>query len=92
MKTPKERNTYCPKCKRHTAHRVKLYKKGRESAFTHGHIHYEWDRKGYGGQKYPKQRKTAKTTKKMTVKLECKECGYEVHQVLGRLKKLTIEK
>jgi large subunit ribosomal protein L44e len=92
VKAPKERTTYCTRCRRHTVHRVKLYKKGKESAFTHGHIHYERDRKGYGGQKYPKQRRTAKTTKKMIVKLECKECGYKTHQVLGRLKKLIIGK
>jgi len=87
----KEIRTYCPRCNTHTVHRVKLYKKGKDSSLRWGQIRYQEDRKGYGGQKYPRLRRTAKLTKKMTLKLECKECGYTSHREGIRLKKLVIE-
>jgi len=30
MKIPKERRTYCPKCKKQTVHSISIYKKGKE--------------------------------------------------------------
>ncbi len=91
MKAPKEINTYCPKCRKHQPHRVSLYKKGKERALAEGARRHEREKKGYGGQKYPLQRKFSKTTKKQTLKLTCKACGYTSHKNGIRLKKLTIE-
>ncbi|RLI37628.1 50S ribosomal protein L44e, partial [Candidatus Bathyarchaeota archaeon] len=51
---------------------------------------HEWRKKGYGGQKYPRQRRFAKTTKKQTLKLKCKVCGYIIHREGIRLSKLVI--
>ena len=48
------------------------------------------ERRGYGGQKYPLQREFAKTTKKQTLKLKCKVCGYMRHKDGIRLRKLVI--
>ena len=48
------------------------------------------DKKGYGGQKFPEQVRTAKTTKKQTLKLKCKECGFMVMRKGMRLRKLEI--
>jgi len=91
MKVPKEITTYCPRCRAHTPHRVALYKAGKRRALAAGERHHKREKKGYGGQKYPLQRKFAKTTKKQTLKLTCKTCGYTLHKEGIRLRKLTIE-
>jgi large subunit ribosomal protein L44e len=91
MKVPKTIKTYCPKCKAHSEHTVTLYKAGKRRALAEGERHHEREKKGYGGQKYSLQRKFAKTTKKQTLKLKCKVCGYTRHKIGIRLKKLAIE-
>lgn len=90
MKVPKEVTTYCPKCKKHQAHMISLYKAGKRRALAAGERHHEREKKGYGGQKYPLQRKFSKTTKKQTLKLKCKICGFTRHRMGMRLRKLTI--
>jgi len=91
LKVPKVIRTYCPRCNRHTEHEVSLYKAGRRRALAAGERRHEWRKKGYGGQKYPRQRRFAKVTKKQTLKLRCKVCGYIQHRGGIRLKKLVIE-
>jgi large subunit ribosomal protein L44e len=91
MNAPKEINTYCPKCQSHQAHAVSLYKAGKRRALAKGERHHELrEKKGYGGQKFPRQRKFAKTTKKQTLRLKCKSCGFMRHKKGIRLKKLII--
>jgi len=91
MKVPKTIATYCPKCKSHQPHTVSLYKAGKRRAMAMGERHHQREKSGYGGQKYALQRKFAKTTKKQTLKLKCKTCGYTQQKKGMRLKKLTIE-
>jgi len=91
MKVPSVIRTYCPRCNAYTEHSVSLYKHGRRSKLRWGERRHEEDKHGYGGQKYPIQRKFAKTTKKQTLKLVCKVCGYTRHREGIRLKKLVIE-
>jgi len=91
MNTPKEVNTYCPKCQSHQVHTVSLYKAGKRRALAKGERHHELrEKKGYGGQKFPRQIKFAKTTKKQTLRLKCKSCGFMRHKKGIRLKKLII--
>jgi len=47
-------------------------------------------RHGYGGQKYPIQRKKSKTTDKKTLVLKCGKCGRMVMRDGIRLKKLEL--
>lgn len=75
MKIPKEIRTYCPRCRKHTVHTISLYKKGKERSSALGARRHAEEKKGYGGQKYPELKRTAKTTKKQTLKLKCSECG-----------------
>jgi len=90
MKVPKTLNTYCPKCRKHTEHDISPYKRGRDRALAEGNRRYARKNEGYGGQRDPRQRKTAKTTKKQTLMLKCKTCG-RVGQRMGiRLRKLEI--
>ncbi|MBS7648211.1 MAG: 50S ribosomal protein L44e [Candidatus Bathyarchaeia archaeon] len=91
MNIPKEIRTYCPKCNKHTAHTVSIYKDGRRRALAKGERAHERERRGYGGQKYPMLRRKAKTTKKQTFKLKCKDCGYILHKEGIRLKKVTVK-
>lgn len=90
MKMPKEVRTYCPKCKHHTIHSVTIYKKGKERSTALGARRHAEDKKGYGGQKFPELVRTAKTTKKQTLKLKCRECGYTIMKKGIRLRKLEI--
>ncbi|MEM2732451.1 MAG: eL42 family ribosomal protein, partial [Nitrososphaerota archaeon] len=64
--------------------------KGKERALAIGARRHERELHGYGGQKYPIQRKKAKTTQKQTLKLICKICNYTIHREGIRLKKLEI--
>ncbi len=91
MRVPKTITTYCPKCKTHSEHAVSLYKAGKERALARGARQHDREKRGYGGQKFSRQRKFAKTTKKQTLKLKCKVCGYTRHKNGIRLRKLTIE-
>jgi large subunit ribosomal protein L44e len=90
MKAPKEINTYCPRCKVYTAHSVTLYKKGKERKMAQGTRRYTRKKKGYGSSRKPVQKRFAKTTKKLSLKLKCKKCGYMNQRKGIRLKKLEI--
>lgn len=91
MNVPKEIRTYCPKCNKHTMHAVSIYRDGARRALAKGERAHERERRGYGGQKYPILRRKAKTTKKLSLKLKCKDCGYTMQREGVRLKKLEIE-
>jgi large subunit ribosomal protein L44e len=91
VNVPKEIRTYCPKCNKHQVHTVALYKPGRRRALAKGERHHKREKKGYGGQKYALQKRFAKTTKKQTLKLRCKVCGYTRHKNGIRLSKLVIK-
>jgi len=90
MKVPKTLHTYCPKCSRHTEHSVSFYRRGRDRALAEGNRRYERKKKGYGGQRKPKLRRMAKTTKKQTIMVKCKECGYTIMRGGIRLRKAEI--
>ena len=66
MNYPKEIKRYCPKCKKHTTQKVSIYKAGKRRASAIGERRHAEDKKGYGGQKFPKLAKPAKVTKKVT--------------------------
>jgi large subunit ribosomal protein L44e len=90
VNVPKQIRTYCPKCKTHQTHTVGVYKAGKRRALAKGERHHKREKKGYGGQKYPLQREFAKTTKKQTLRLKCKVCGYMHHKDGIRLRKLAL--
>jgi len=90
VKIPKEMNTFCPSCKKHTLHSVALYKKGKERASSWGARRQAGRKRGYGGQKFPELIRTAKTTKKATLKIKCKECNKEKMRKGIRLRKAEI--
>ncbi len=90
VKVPSRIRTYCPKCRKHTVHEVMLYKPGKRRTLAAGQRRYLAKQKGYGSQRKPEQKRTAKVTKKQVLKLRCTVCGYTIHKRGIRLKKLEI--
>ncbi|KAE9391113.1 hypothetical protein BT96DRAFT_1062205 [Gymnopus androsaceus JB14] len=88
VNVPKTRRTYCKgkTCRKHTAHKVTQYKKGKDSLFAQGKRRYDRKQSGYGGQTKPVFHKKAKTTKKVVLRLECTVCKYKMQMVLKRCK------
>ncbi|EGB05663.1 ribosomal protein L44 [Aureococcus anophagefferens] len=88
VNVPKERKTYCKakKCRKHTTHKVTQYKAGKASNFAQGKRRYDMKQMGFGGQTKPVFHKKAKTTKKVTLRLECKECKAKKQLTIKRCK------
>ncbi len=90
MRYPKSIRTFCPRCNSHTVHSVTIYHHGKRRALAEGQRRYERKCEGYGSSRKPRQKRFAKTTKKIAVKLQCKSCGYIQMRSIGRLKKLEL--
>ena len=71
---PKEINRFCPKCKKHVVQKISIYKAGKRRGTAAGERRHALRKKGYGGQKFPKLAKPAKTTKKVTQVFSCPDC------------------
>jgi large subunit ribosomal protein L44e len=84
MKIPKIRRTYCPKCKKHTEHKVSQTKRKQASSLTYGSKKRARKRgkaRGSGNLgRYSKPAVTkfkltgAKQSKKTDLRYECKVC------------------
>ncbi len=90
MKIPKRIRTYCPRCRTHTVHSVMIYKHGKRRALSEGQRRYERKQEGYGSKRKPEQKRFAKVTKKVVLKLKCTKCGYILHRRGIRLKKAEL--
>lgn len=90
MKVSKTFNTYCPRCNAHTVHSVSLYKGGKRRSLAQGERRYAAKKEGYGSKRKPEQKRFAKVTKKQTLKLVCRKCGYISHRKGVRAKKFEI--
>jgi large subunit ribosomal protein L44e len=91
MKMQKELKKFCPKCKVHTVQSVSIYKKGKDRKSAEGARRHAEDKKGYGGQKFPELKRTAKTTKKITLRYTCKNCQRKSMKEGMRMRKLEIQ-
>ncbi|MCC6010815.1 MAG: 50S ribosomal protein L44e [Desulfurococcaceae archaeon] len=87
---PKVITTYCPRCRTHTEHSVTIYKHGKRRSLAEGERRYARKKRGYGSKRKPEQKRFAKTTKKVVLKLKCSKCGYIVHREGIRLKKAEL--
>ena len=90
MNYPKEIRRYCPKCNTTTVQKVSLYKAGKRRGSALGERRHEKDKKGYGGQKFPKLAKPAKTTKKATRILTCTVCKKKFNTLGIRIRKFEL--
>ncbi len=81
MKIPQEIKRYCPHCREHHIHTVKLDKKGKTSPFGKKHRKRQRNiEKGYGGFPYenPANRSRGRknpSSQKQDMKYKCKNCG-----------------
>ena len=73
MKIPDIINTYCPKCNKHTPHKVKELKKGARRTLSFGQQKFLRATKGYTSKKAGQVRKV-KQSQKQTLMLECTIC------------------
>ena len=91
MNIPKEINRFCPKCKKHTIQKISIYKAGKRRGSAAGERRHALRKKGYGGQKFPKLAKPAKTTKKVTQIFTCPVCKKKSLKKAGiRIKKFEL--
>ena len=90
VNAPKKKRTFCKKCKKHSEHKVTQYKAGKASNFAQGKRRYDRKQMGFGGQTKPIFHKKAKTTKKITLRIECKECKSKSHLRLKRTKRFEL--
>merc|ERR1712057_103356 len=87
---PKQRNTFCKRCKKHTPQKVTQYKKGKEGLWAQGKRRYDRKQSGFGGQTKPVFRKKAKTTKKIVLRLQCQTCKFTHLHSIKRCKHFEI--
>ena len=73
-------------------HKVSQYKTGKASLNAQGKRRYDAKQKGFGGQTKPIFRKKAKTTKKVTLKLECTVCKRRRMNPIKRCKSFVLGK
>ena len=90
MNMPKEVRSYCPTCKSHQTMKVSIYKAGKRRGMAAGERRHALRKKGYGGQKFPKLAKPAKTTKKVTQVFTCPECKKKTMKEGIRIRKFEL--
>ncbi len=87
---PKEKRAYCPKCKSHQTMKVTIYKAGKRRGSAAGERRHALRKKGYGGQKFPKLAKPAKTTKKVVLIETCTVCKKKMMNKGIRIRKFEL--
>ena len=90
MNIPKVIRKYCAKCNTHTEQKVSIYKAGKRRGSARGERRHAERKKGYGGQKFPKLAKPAKTTKKVTLIETCTTCKKKMMNKGIRIKKFEL--
>jgi large subunit ribosomal protein L44e len=93
MKFPKVIRTLCPYCKKHTEHTVRqIKKKPRASRHPMSQAQRRFERKmrGYGSFPRPNPSGEGKPTKKVDLRLKCKECGKSHTKKGFRVKKFEL--
>lgn len=91
MNIPKNVKTYCKKCKKHTSHKLKVFKAAAVRPASKGQRkHLFRTQHGYGGKsKFPKKPK--KQTKKPTFLAECTACHAKRYFIIPkRMKKAEL--
>ena len=87
---PKEKRAYCPKCKSQQTMKISIYKAGKRRGSAAGERRHALRKKGYGGQKFPKLAKPAKTTKKVTLIETCTTCKKKMMNKGIRIRKFEL--
>lgn len=94
MKAPKIVRAYCPKCRKHTEHIVKIVKKrARSSRHPESQSQRRFKRKiaGYGGFPRPNPKGEGKPTKKLNLSYQCNICKKQHMRKGFRAKKYELQ-
>ena len=83
-------NTYCPHCKAHTAHKVKLTSKGRRRTLASGEQKHARKLKGHGGKRAG-VKSVKKQGKRQTVNLTCTVCKKKHVRTIGSRTRKKLE-
>ena len=90
MNIPKVIRKFCAKCNAHTEQKVGIYKAGKRRGMAAGERRHAIRKKGYGGQKFPKLAKPAKTTKKVVLIETCTTCKKKMMNKGIRIRKFEL--
>ncbi|MFH1222369.1 MAG: 50S ribosomal protein L44e [Candidatus Micrarchaeota archaeon] len=93
MKYPKEVNAYCPFCRKHEPHKVKVASKGAARSMARGTRAHDRKMLGHGGKRAGKK-SVKKQGKRQKIILTCPVCKKKHQRVLGggrTTKKLEIK-
>lgn len=82
---PKQRRTFCKKCKVHKTHKVTQYKKSKERHASQGRRRYDRKQQGFGGQTKPIFRKKVRECTYILLNVQ-----YKLFFFMIRLKNTTI--
>jgi len=91
MKVPGNISTNCPKCGKHTDHKVKLNRKGQERPGNRGRRQYERVKSGYGGSPRTPKKPVYKVGKRNVLLLECSQCKSKRQKVMADRTKKVLE-
>jgi len=92
MNIPKAIKDYCPKCNKHTEHKLKLFKPGSGRKLAKGNRANERKKRGYKG-KYQFAATIKKQNKKPTFIAECGVCKAKHYKVIPkRMKRVEFAK
>lgn len=88
MKFPKETRAYCPTCRKHQTHKVKLASKGRARTLAVGNRSHQRSLLGHGGKRAG-EKTVKKQGKRQKLTFECSSCNKKQERILrgGRTKK-----
>ena len=87
MKFPKEVRVYCPHCKKHQVHKVKVASKGKARTLAAGTLSHNRTLVGHGGKRAGVVT-VKKQGKQQKLMLECSVCKKKQEKLLkGRTKK-----
>jgi large subunit ribosomal protein L44e len=81
MKFPKEINCYCPFCKSHQVHKVKLASKGSSRSLARGNRAFNRKLTGHGGKRAGKKT-VKKQGKRQKIILTCPTCKKKHQRVV----------
>lgn len=83
MKILKEVKLYCRKCKKHSIHKLKVFKEGTKSSIKeHTRKHTRKHKKGYGG-KSVFTKPVKKQSKIPTFVATCNTCNQKLYYLVG---------
>lgn len=91
VNVPETVDAYCPKCKKHTAHKVERVKKRKASELKQGQRRFRKVTSGYRGFPRAKPEGREKPTRRIALRYKCTICKKSTQPEGRRSKKFEIK-